>query len=139
MDPRTLPASSGPKFCTKSRSECPEIFYGDPFGDDFVQIGVDEGSGPSSHVTVTALIVERINNVTKTCEQYSSGYSVSFAHSAAAGREEVRPALISVCVSGCSPLIFWKTDHAPMKAISKKHVKGVHTDPEPHRTQGDPN
>ena len=37
------------KFLKISRRECLKIFYGDPFGEDFLQIGVPEGSGPSSH------------------------------------------------------------------------------------------
>ena len=36
------------KFCAEPRRECPEIFYGDPFGDIFVPIGVGQGSGASS-------------------------------------------------------------------------------------------
>ena len=36
------------KFCVEPRRECPEIFYGDPFGDIFVLNWVDQGSGASS-------------------------------------------------------------------------------------------
>ena len=36
------------KFCVEPRRECPEIFYGDPFGDIFVLIGLGQGSGASS-------------------------------------------------------------------------------------------
>ena len=37
------------KFWEISSRECVEIFYGDLFGEDFVQGGMDEGSGPDSH------------------------------------------------------------------------------------------
>ena len=37
------------KFCAISRRKYPEIFYGDPFHEDFVPEWVHEGSGSSSH------------------------------------------------------------------------------------------
>ena len=36
------------KFCAEPRRECPEIFYGDPFGDIFVLNWGGQGSGASS-------------------------------------------------------------------------------------------
>ncbi len=41
--------SSGPEFCVESTNGCLQIFFGDPFGDDFVSFLVAWGSGLRSH------------------------------------------------------------------------------------------
>ena len=40
---------SAPRFCTVSRRECSESFYGDPFHEDFVLAGVGQRSGAGLH------------------------------------------------------------------------------------------
>ena len=43
------------KFCVEPRRECPEIFYGDPFGAKFVPNWLGQGSGASSFTFVLDL------------------------------------------------------------------------------------
>ena len=48
-EPGTPLERSGSKFCAKSRPRELRSIYGDPFHEDFVPAGVDDGSGPGSH------------------------------------------------------------------------------------------
>ena len=52
-EPGTPLERSGSKFCAKSRARELRSIYGDPFPEDFVPVGVDEGSGPGSHTFVS--------------------------------------------------------------------------------------
>ena len=48
-EPGTPLERSGSKFCAKSRPRELRSIYGDPFHEDFVPAGGDDGSGPGSH------------------------------------------------------------------------------------------
>ncbi len=76
----TYPMRSGPEFCAKSRAERPEIFYGDPFGEDFLQkwdLGVP-GSA-SSLFPVQVLGIHQGVSVEHTVSLWHT-HSVSVAH-----------------------------------------------------------